>query len=144
MVVDYQARHLAEMAMQEKQQYLAPWVTPDMAKALEDVNGWAFTGLDDDGSVLAVAGVIHQWQGRGLAWAYLSDNVTGPRFLFVHRAVNRFIKGCYLNRIEMTVDCDFDQGHRWATMLGFALEAPRMKGYRPDGGDCALYARVLS
>jgi len=57
--------------------------------------------------------------------------------------VKRFLDGCYLHRIEMTVDCDFPQGHRWAKMLGFTMEAERMRGYRPDGGDCALYARLL-
>ena len=43
----------------------------------------------------------------------------------------------------MTVDCEFEQGHRWAKMLGFTMEAERMRAYRPDGGDVALYARVL-
>ena len=77
-----------------------------------------------------------------MAWAYISNAAAKERFLSVHRAVSRFLDMCYLQRIEMTVDCEFEEGHRWARMLGFNMEAERMVAYRPDGGDCSLYARV--
>jgi len=76
-----------------------------------------------------------------LAWAFIGD--IGPStFLQVHRAVKQFLDECYVDRIEMTVDCDFPQGHRWARLLGFEMEAERMRRYTPDGRDCALYARL--
>lgn len=142
--MEYKPEHLKGLALQDSQSYLSAWVTPEMANALVEFEGWAFTGMDSNGEILGVAGVIMQWQNRGMAWAYLSDKATGSKFLFVHRAVKRFLSTCYVNRIEMTVDCEFQAAHRWAKMLGFTLEAPMMKSYRPDGGDCALYARVLS
>ena len=137
--VEYKASHIDDMKLQKDQQYLASWLSPEQAKALEE--GWAYTAIED-GVPLAIAGVIPMWQGRGMAWAYISSDAVNTKFIAVHKAVKRFLDGCYLNRIEMTVDCDFIQGHRWAKMLGFELEAERMRGYRPDGGDCALYARV--
>ena len=142
-VKEYKAEHLTSMGLQEHQRYLSSWVTPEMAHEIEKAEGWAFTAMEDDGEVLAVAGVIMQWQNRGMAWAYISDKVVGSKFIRIHRAASRFLKCCYLQRIEMTVDCDFEQGHRWAKRLGFTLEAECMKHYLPTGGDCALYARVL-
>lgn len=141
-IAEYKAEHLHAVDLQDGQSYMSNWVTPEMALSLESET-WAFTAMDDDGTPLGCAGVINVWQGRGMAWAYLSKRATQDKFLFVHRAVARFLEGCYVKRIEMTVDCEFEQGHRWAELLGFQMEAERMRAYRPDGGDVALYARVL-
>lgn len=142
-VVPFKAHHLKSLSLQEQQQYLAQYMTDEQMVAIEN-GGWGWSGVYPDGFVVGCAGVIPLWQGRGMAWAYLSEAACKMEFLKVHRAVMNFLDSCYLHRIEMTVDCDFEQGHRWARMLGFEMEAERMKGYRPDGGDCALYARVLS
>ncbi|MEH6358831.1 MAG: hypothetical protein V7745_07565 [Pseudomonadales bacterium] len=139
-LVDFKAEHFKEMDLQEGQRYLSSWVSDAHAKSLEDQN-WSYSALDD-GVPVCSAGVVEMWQGRGIAWAYVSGIVTPRKFITVHRMIDRFLNGCYLHRIEMTVDCEFDEGHRWAKMLGFDLEAERMVAYRPDGGDCALYART--
>jgi ribosomal protein S18 acetylase RimI-like enzyme len=141
-VISYTAEHLHQVDLQGAQAYLSDWVTPDMAAALENET-WSFTAMQDNGVPLGCAGVLNMWQGRGIAWAYLSKYAAEEKFLQVHRAVLRFLDAFYLQRIEMTVDCEFEQGHRWAKMLGFTMEAERMRAYRPDGGDVALYARVL-
>jgi len=135
------ASDLSAIDLQDGQAYLSSFITPEQAAALEKTD-WAYTGCEGD-RVLGSCGVIPMWQGRGLAWAYLSKYAARQKFIEVHRTVRRFLDACYLQRIEMTVDCEFEQGHRWARMLGFTMEAECMKAYRPDGGDCALYARVL-
>lgn len=140
-IVEYKPEHLHQIDLQEGQAYLSNWVTPELAASLGG-SGWAYTGMDGDAPV-GCAGVINVWQGRGIAWAYLSKGVSRHNFIAVHKAVVRFLDACYIQRVEMTVDCDFEPGHRWAGMLGFTMESPRMRAYRPDGGDCALYARVL-
>lgn len=138
-VIPFKAEHVTQIALQPKQMYLSQWVTHDQAAALEQYP--SFTGMVD-GEVVGVMGVLPQWQGRALGWGLLS--CTGPKnFVEVHRAVLHFLDGCYIQRIEATVDCDHEQGHRWIKMLGFELEAERMKAYAPDGHDCSLYARVL-
>ena len=138
-VVPFKAEHIAAIRLQEAQAYLSDWVTDEQAEALE--SQLSYTAMLE-GEPVGAAGIIHQWMGRALAWAYVGD--VGPRqFIHIHRAVKHFLDGCYVQRIEMTVDCDFPAAHRWAKMLGFKMEAERMKAYRPDGGDCALYARVL-
>lgn len=138
-VVPFKAEHIAAIRLQEAQAYLSDWVTYAQAEALEEQT--SYTAMLD-GVPVAAAGVIPQWQGRSLAWAFIGD--VGPRkFLGIHRAVKHFLDGCYVKRLEMTVDCDFPAAHRWAKMLGFKMEAPRMEAYNPNGGDCSLYARVL-
>tara|TARA_Y100000310_G_C20659828_1_gene804097 strand:+ start:1662 stop:2087 length:426 start_codon:yes stop_codon:yes gene_type:complete len=138
-VIPFQAAHLGAIRLQESQVYLSEWVTDEQAHALADHP--SYTALDGN-TVLGAAGVIPIWQGRAMAWSFISR--TGPQnFLKCHNVVKRFLAGCYVQRIEMTVDCDTPAAHRWARLLGFEMEAERMRGYSPDGRDCALYARVL-
>lgn len=138
-VVPFKAAHLAAITLQDAQANLSDWVTVDQGLSLEEHN--SYTALYQ-GQPVAAAGVINQWFGRATAWAFVGD--VGPGvFLPVHRAVKRFLDGCYTQRLEMTVDCDFPQAHRWARMLGFTMECERMRCYTPDGRDSALYARIL-
>mgnify|MGYP003659964664 CR=1 FL=1 len=124
LVVPFKAEHLEKLKLQDAQMYLSGWVSPEQGQALEAHP--SYTAVDND-TPLAAAGVIPQWQGRSLAWAFLSP--MGPRqFVGVHRAVKNFLDACYTQRIEM---------------IGFKMEAERMEAYSPDGRACALYARVL-
>jgi len=140
-VVSFKAEHLMNIDLQEGQAYLSGFITPEQAQALEEED-WSYTGMIGD-TPIACAGILPMWQGRGLAWAYISCNAAKQNFVAVHKSISRALQACYLQRIEMTVDCEFEPGHRWARLLGFELEAERMKAYRPDGGDCSLYARVI-
>ncbi len=145
-IVPYKAEHLLSFRLQPAQLYLAAWTTEDHAHAVEaGINanqGWGFTAIADDGRVMGCAGVALYWPGRGHAWSYLSGEI-GAYFPRIHRAVKRFLDGCFVHRIEATADADFEEGQRWLKMLGFKQETPEpMRGYRPDGGDCYLYARV--
>lgn len=138
MVVPYKPEHLVSMVLQPSQQYLQRYITPEVAESV--AHHQAFSGLVGD-EVVGCAGVIKVWEGRGIAWAYLSHR-SGPHMVAITRAVKRFLDVCGLRRVEMAVDLEFEDGHRWANMLGFRLEAGRMAAYRSDGGTCSLYARV--
>jgi hypothetical protein len=139
MIVEtYRAEHMLQLDLQEGQMYLGQFLTPQHAKALEGEN--AFAGVHE-GRVLIVAGLFDWWKNRACVWAYL-DKDAGQHIVAIHRAVSRFLDLYIGVRIEASVDCDFEPGHRWAQMLGFKLETPRMVAYRPDGGDCAMYVRI--
>tara|TARA_R110000824_G_scaffold20858_2_gene78196 strand:- start:2123 stop:2548 length:426 start_codon:yes stop_codon:yes gene_type:complete len=138
-IVPFKAAHIGAIKLQTAQMYLSEWVTQEQAEALEQ--SLSYTAMLDD-VPLGSAGVIEMWKGRGLAWALISQ--TGPKhFVKCHRAVVRFLEACMLPRVEMTVDCDHKEAHRWAKLLGFEMEAERMRAYAPDGHDCALYSRIL-
>jgi len=130
--------HIQKMVIQEKQQGLEHLLTDEILTMLE--RSHAYTAIDGD-EILACAGVIELAPGRAGAWAYLSQNV-GNRMRGVTKAVKSFLDLADYRRIEMDVDCDFAQAHRWARMLGFEMECERRRKFTPDGRDCALYARV--
>ena len=103
---------------------------------LEKQNSW--TGVVD-GEPLVCAGTMLQWPGRHAAWAYLGND-TAPHMLWITKeTLVRLdaVKG----RIELTVRCDFPAGHRWAKMLGFKVETPRMEAYGPGGEAHTAYVR---
>jgi|DEB0MinimDraft_4_1074332.scaffolds.fasta_scaffold00681_2 hypothetical protein len=139
-VVPFTPAHLGMIKLQKLQMQLSDWVSHEQASALSQYP--SYTAFDDD-TPLGAAGIVPLWQGRAQAWAFLSE--MGPKnFLRCHYAVKKFLDGCYVNRLEISVDCDFPQAHKWAKMLGFEMECERMKQYSPDGQDCALYVRVLT
>lgn len=137
-VIPYRHYHIAALAIQEAQSYMTEIVKPDYAKALE-VAGPAYTVMDGP-NVLACAGLAECWETRAQAWTILGA-VSGIKFVRLHKMVSRFLDMQSYTRIEMTVDHDFAQGHRWAKLLGFEWEG-LMRKYNPTGKDCDLYARV--
>lgn len=139
-VEPFRARDATELSEQEATAYLRPFISEEVMKALEG-SPYAYTLRGADGRVVACAGVYEYWKGRGEAWALMDKNCKSE-FFAVHNAVKRFLEICPVRRIEAVVDAGFEAGHRWVKALGFELEAPRLRGYRPTGGDCALYARV--
>lgn len=104
--------------------------------------GHAFTIRSPEGRVIAHMGILHQWEGRALAWALLGPDLL--RYMLpLTRAVRFYLDGCGYRRIEACIDIDHDQGHRWARLLGFECETPApMKGFYPNGRPAYLYART--
>lgn len=137
-LVPYKAEHLFKLQAQEAQQYLARHMDDKYARDLEQTLSW--TGLVGD-RVIGCFGVCPMWHHRALLWSYM-DQTAGKHLIAIHRAVLRYLEVTPYRRIEAEVDCEFEQGHRWLAMLGFELEAERMRAYRVDGGDSALYAKV--
>ena len=137
-IIPYEAKHLLGLRLQENQAYCTPPLDAEYAKALE--GPYAFTALEGE-RVLIVAGVLPILEHRALAWA-LVDQEAGPHFTEITRAAKRLLEAVPYRRIEADTPVGFHSGHRWLKMLGFRMEAPRMVGYRVDGGDSSLYART--
>ena len=139
-IVRFTSDHLAHIDLQDAQiDMRTQFGDPAYGHALEQTK-YAFTAIADGGIVLACAGVHEVWAGRGIAWALISRHA-GGQFRPIHRAVAGFLKQCPVRRIEMMVDNAFDEGHRWARMLGMQHEGV-MRAYSPTGDDYAIYARV--
>lgn len=141
-VVPFESWHLDLLKMQAAQDYISQWISADVKAMLGSTN--AFTGIDEDRhEILACAGVLELWEGRGVAWAMLADGI-GSRFVPIHKAVARYLEAASLRyrRLEATIDIGFSPGVRWVKLLGFKLETPLMEKYLPDGGDAAMYVRL--
>jgi hypothetical protein len=137
-LIPFRAEHLALVQVQEAQTNVSPFMTYEHARALETT--LAFTYMVG-GAVLGVGGLVEMWPGRATMWAYLSQDA-GRHFVGIHRAALALLEVADFRRVEADVGVDFAAGHRWLQMLGFKLEAARMRSFLPTGGDSSLYARV--
>lgn len=140
-ILPYLPEHLLAIDEQEAESYWGQVQTPEYASELHSA-GPAYTAMRDDGTVLCCAGVIVHWECRALAWAVMARRI-GADYVTVHRAVCAFLDSLPYRRIELTVDCGFRAGIRWAEMLGFVNETPNgMQCYGPDGRAHYQYARI--
>lgn len=137
-VIPFRAEHFWAIDVQPAQAYVRDYVTETEIKQLETMN--SFTCVVGD-KPIACFGWVPIYVTRASVWAFISAT-SGPHFVGMTRIAKRLIDGLAFKRLEMEVDCEFEQGHRWAKMLGFTLEAERLRGFRLDGGDSAVYARI--
>lgn len=139
-IVPLKEEHITQIEMQNGQHYISAFISPEMRAQLQA--GMSFTALDGD-TILGCAGVIEMWEGRAQAWAILSGKC-GRNFVGIHRAVASFLSLKQYRRLEATADINFEPGHKWLKMLGFAAETERMKFYLPNGADATMYVRGIS
>jgi hypothetical protein len=137
-VVPFRAEHLFLMEAQDAQQDEVANVPLEYAKQMESIA--SFTAMQD-GEVLGCAGVFPFHDNRALCWTYISKNA-GKHFVQIHRRVKAFLDAVEYNRLEMDVAFEFQEGHRWAKLLGFEVETPCMKKYFVHGGDATRYVRI--
>jgi hypothetical protein len=138
-IVPFEPNHLERLLLQPSQAIMQETLTrPEYAKSLYEA-GPAYSLVDGD-AVFASMGLIPQWEHRAIAWGLIAKEA-GPHFRTIHKAVLRTMEIHPYRRIETSVACDFEQGHRWARMLGFEREG-RMRAFTPDGHDCDLYGRI--
>lgn len=139
-IVPFEAQHLRQMTEQDATARLSAHLRVDHMEALER-SEHSFTGLAN-GRVIGCAGVVRYWPGRGEAWAAL-DRDAGRHLTAITKAARRFFEVCPYDRVECVVADGFPEGHRWAQLLGFALQTPLpQEKYLPTGEAAFLYARV--
>lgn len=139
MIVPYQPDHLTRLLLQPSQAIMQPMLSKkEYAESLQ-IAGPAYSLVDGD-DVLACMGLLPQWENRAIAWGLISAKA-GRHFLSIHKAVLATMELHRFRRIETSVTCNFENGRRWAEMLGFEREGI-MKSFTPDGRDCDLYAKV--
>ncbi len=136
-IVPFEAGHIQLLKLQKAQAEACGIYDPSYGAALEHV-GNSFTGLLN-GRPIICAGVAKQWEGRGLAWALMSDEC-GPYFVQITRAIKRYLDAANWRRLEAQVDVDFARAIRWAEMLGFQVES-HMPRFTEHGRDAFMYVR---
>lgn len=139
MIVEpFKPEHLMRLDEQEMTAWLKTYVRPEHAEIL--AASPSYTGRVGD-QIIACAGVLQYWPGRGEAWAFLAKD-SGKHFVAIHRAVRSFFSSFDMARIEAAVDKQFIQGQRWVELLGFDMEVACARKYFPNGRDAVLYAKV--
>lgn len=98
---------------------------------------WTFW---EDAQVIACFGLIRSHDEHLTAWAVLS-HLSVPALLHAARWCRAYIAAQPERRIDCVVHEQFDNGHQWAGLMGFALEG-RQVAFFPNGTDAMIYARV--
>lgn len=139
MLEKFKKEHFEDLREEPSVAYLLPHLTEAHLEALEKLP-YSYSGIKN-GKVVFCGGVSEYWPGRGEAWIMLNKN---RDMIAITKMAKKFVEACPIRRIEVSVDVNFPQGHAWAKLLGFKLEAEFMEAYLPDGRDCSLYSRVRS
>ena len=137
--VPFEARHFAQMQVQDEQAGLLRAALVADLKALE---GPYASTLMQDGLPLACAGAVPYWKGRAYVWSFLSVAVDWRTFPLVHTAAKDFLAGLPFRRLEASVVIGFENGHRWLKALGFEVEAPLQRKFLEDGQDTVGYVLI--
>lgn len=137
-IVPFEAKHLWDLELQDAQEHFYSKFSPGYGTALETAGG-GYTALVG-GRPIACAGIVEQWQGRGLAWALLAQD-SGPHFVGIVRGMRRALGLADYRRIEAQVDAEFVEGIRLAEMLGFTVES-KMAAFTPEGRDAFMFVRI--
>lgn len=91
---------------------------------------------------VGASGVVPMFSHRAVAWAILSKDAA-PYMVPIVRKVRRTLATLPYRRIEMTVNAEFENGRRFAELIGMTLETPEpLRAYGATGSDEYMYARV--
>lgn len=90
---------------------------------------------------LGAAGFVPMFSHRAIAWALIAHDI-GPALVPVSRKIRHIIALDPTPRIEMTVDVDFEAGHKWAKLLGMKQETEALKYFGALGNSEIMYARI--
>ena len=116
---------------------------PDTAETREILRENAQT-WEEDGRIVAVAGIGDLWKGVGTVWTLLSEE-SRERGVVLTRGVLRFIDMLHEERgywrLQATVEHGDEAAQHWILQLGFQYEGT-MVAYSPDLKTHDLYARV--
>ena len=141
-VVPMEASHLDQINIQEMQAYFKSYIVdnPTYAKMLVE-HSEAYTALGETGQVVCCMGILPKHENCGEAWAIISDQL--PRYrLSVVRAVKQFLaKQHKYKRIHITCATNFQEAHKFASILGFKSEA-LLRCWDVQGQDHIMYTII--
>lgn len=136
----FNAEHLRYLSPQRLQRYdHAVLLNSEYASIVNSNFGLsAWDGL----RCVAAAGCVPIFGSRAVAWAILSNDAA-PYMLRIVRKVRTVMAGLPYRRIEISVRSDFEDGKRFAELIGMTLETPEpMRAHGANGEDEYMYAVV--
>lgn len=139
-VIPFETEHVERIELQDAQRYVISHICVEYLKHLQAV-GPALSA-EEDGRILACAGVAFQGFGMGVLWAFVAKDA-GRHMVKLDRCVRRLLGLTDLKRIEAATEASFKQGCRWLELLGFEQEG-LMRRYGPNGEDHYRYALIRS
>ena len=87
-----------------------------------------------DEKVIACAGLSQIHKYRAESWAIISKDIKPNQLLRFSKEIRNFFNKSPIKRIETTVLHSFENGHKWAKLLGMKNETPDgLDGFGMDG-----------
>lgn len=102
-------------------------------------NQWA--GLNENGEVVVIYGVVDKWKDSAFIWSILSD-ISGKYMISLVKEAKRTLKELTYPRLEAQVASEFKQGVRLMEVLGFE-KGGLLRKYDQYSRDCYMFSRVL-
>lgn len=137
-----QASDFDKIIGQESQSFFSELLIkhPDRKHALVKTSKGR-TGKLEDGTIVAICGVVEITEYLGEAWAYFSDDILKTKLSIV-KAIKKFLKEQkHIRRIQATVDVMNPKAIRFAKAVGFKAESI-LKSYGPDGHDHIMFTII--
>lgn len=136
----FRAGHLQFFRPQEAQRYeYAALVGSGEAAMLEGpfaLSGW------EGSRCLGAGGLLPVRPHRAIAWLILSDRAS-DYMVPIARKLRRAVRAAPYRRIELTVADGFEQGDRFANLLGAVCETPEpMRYFGADERHERMYALI--
>lgn len=136
----FKSGHLRYLAPQRTQRYdHAIMLNSEYAKIVDGnfgLSAW------EGNTCVAAAGCVPIFGSRAVAWAILSNDAA-PYMLQIVRKVRHTMALLPYQRIEISVRADFEDGKRFARLIGMTLETPEpMRCHGANGEDEYMYAVV--
>jgi len=105
-------------------------------------SGISYTGIDEDGEIIIIGGVVILDEGLGSGWVITSERVLKHKIWF-HRTIidvlNAAVDIYNLHRIESLILKEHNVSMKWAKRLGFKQER-LLEKHDSQGQDQWLYA----
>ncbi len=117
--IGYPRLFIVALDVQAAQRGQMPLTAENLAALVAGGDAWC---AHDETRPLVLAGLLPMWEGRLVAWAYLSRKA-GPALLKATREIRRQLERRSNQRIEMYVQDGHSEGVRWAWLLGFRAES---------------------
>ena len=100
--------------------------------------------VDDNGTIVASAGLIPLWRGVAEAWMIAGDDI-GKHRVKVSRLIRTMLDDVMrqheIYRAQANIHCRFERAIRLAEWLGFEQEG-LMRRFGAEGDDYFRYAKV--
>jgi RimJ/RimL family protein N-acetyltransferase len=142
-VVPFEPGHLLDIDLIDFQAYMKPMIEKEIYRKMLALSGPAYSGFDENGKLIGVAGVRQLNEKTYHAWGIFSKDLP-KHSIAVLKAINLFCKSMFDNqaadRIQADVSMNYPAGIRFAKALKFQPEA--IMKYYQQGVDHILYVRT--
>jgi hypothetical protein len=115
--------HFDKINIQPAQGYFAEQIKlhPEYALALAQ-QPTTYSGIDENGNVIGIMGLMLRHPNCGEGWAIFSDNIR-PHIKSIVKEVRKFLyQHRHVKRIYCTASVEYPEAHKLLKVLGFKVE----------------------